>query len=223
MRRRRSTTGRRSKVDLSMVLATPDVPADVARRRTRGPEPVLDDALDWELVRQCAPALERGEPVKLGPIAGPQRQPHRRRHPLGRDRAAATAPTGCRRARSRSRSRARPARASAPGWRRGVTLSLRGETNDYAGKGLSGGIVVGPPARDGAVPRRGEHDRRQHRAVRRHRRPGVLPRPGGRALRRPQLRRARGRRGRRRPRLRVHDRRPRGRARAAPGATSRPA
>ena len=50
---------------------------------------------------------------------------------------------------------------------------------------------------------------RQHRALRRDRRPRVLPRPRGRALRGAQLGRERGRRGRRRPRLRVHDRRPR--------------
>src|SRR5260370_7244840 len=30
--------------------------------------PVLDDALDWELVRRCASAIEDGETVKLGPI-----------------------------------------------------------------------------------------------------------------------------------------------------------
>ena len=51
---------------------------------------------------------------------------------------------------------------------------------------------------------------------------GVLPRPGGRALRRSQLRRERRRRGGRRPRLRVHDRRTGRRARARPGGTSPP-
>ena len=76
-----------------------------------------------------------------------------------------------------------------------------------------------PP--DGAhVPRRGERHRRQHRPLRRDERPGVLPRPGRRALRGAQLGRERRRRGRRRPRLRVHDRRARRRARPRPGATS---
>ena len=50
-------------------------------------------------------------------------------------------------------------------------------------------------------------------SLRRHGRRAVHPRPGRRAVLRPQLRRHRGRRGRRRPRLRVHDRRPGGRAR----------
>ena len=51
-----------------MVLDTPDLPPGTARRRTRAQQPVLDDALDWELLRRCAPALERRERVKLGPI-----------------------------------------------------------------------------------------------------------------------------------------------------------
>ncbi len=104
----------------------------------------------------------------------------------------------------------------------GVTFSLRGETNDYTGKGLSGGVVSVRPPERGAVPRRGEHDRRQHRAVRRDRRARVLPRAGRRAVRGPQLGRARGRRGGRRPRLRVHDRRARGRARSDRAGTSPP-
>ncbi len=133
------------KVDLSMVLATPDVPGDVARRRTRGPEPVLEDALDWGLVRQCSPAVERGEPVKLGPIA--VRNVNRTvggilSGEISRRFGADGLPdatieitfTGS-------------AGQSFGAWLApGVTLSLRGETNDYAGKGLSGGIIsVRPP------------------------------------------------------------------------------
>ena len=51
-----------------MVLAQPDLPEGAPRSRTRPQVPVLDDALDWELLRNCAPALERGEPVRLGPV-----------------------------------------------------------------------------------------------------------------------------------------------------------
>ena len=133
------------KVDLGMVLRTPEVPGDVARRRTRGPEPVLEDALDWGLVRHCSPALERREPVKLGPIA--VRNVNRtvggilsgeiaRRFgaeglPEGTIEIALTGSAG----------------QSFGAWlASGVTLSLRGETNDYTGKGMSGGtIVVRPP------------------------------------------------------------------------------
>jgi glutamate synthase domain-containing protein 2/glutamate synthase domain-containing protein 3 len=133
------------KVDLTMVLATPDVPAGVARRRTRGPDPVLEDALDWALVRQCTRALEDSEPVKLGPIT--LRNVNRtvggilsgeiaRRFgyvglPEGTIEIQLTGSAG----------------QSFGAWLApGVTLALRGETNDYAGKGLSGGIIaVRPP------------------------------------------------------------------------------
>ena len=104
----------------------------------------------------------------------------------------------------------------------GVTFCASRRDQRLHRQGHVGRDRVGASAREGPIPRRGEHDRRQYGAVRRHRWPGVLPRPGRRALRRPQLRRARRRRGRRRPRMRVHDRRPRCRARAAPAATSRP-
>ena len=106
---------------------------------------MLDDALDWELVRRCAPAIEDGEPVKLGPI--PVRNVNRtvggilsgeiaRRHGAKglREGTIEIALSGS-------------AGQSFAAWLApGVTLSLRGETNDYAGKGLSGGIVsVRPP------------------------------------------------------------------------------
>ena len=58
-----------------------------------------------------------------------------------------------------------------------------------------------------------EHHRRQHAALRGHRRRGLHQRPGRRAVRRAQQRRDRRGRGRRRSRLRVHDRRDRGRPR----------
>ena len=62
--------------------------------------------------------------------------------------------------------------------------------------------------------RRGEHRGRQRDPLRGHRRRGLPPRPGRRAVLRPQLGGHRRGRGRGRPRLRVHDRRPGGGARA---------
>jgi glutamate synthase domain-containing protein 3 len=132
-------------VDLSQILRTPDLPPDTPRRRARSQMPVLDDALDWVLVRRCAPALERGEPVKLGPV--PVRNVNRtvggilsgeiaRRHgerglPEGTIEISFSGSAG----------------QSFAAWLApGTTFSLRGETNDYTGKGLSGGVVsVRPP------------------------------------------------------------------------------
>jgi glutamate synthase domain-containing protein 3 len=134
-----------SRVDLGMVLAMPELPPGTPRSRTRSQVPVLDDALDWELVRRCASAVEDGETVKLGPI--PVRNVNRtvggilsgeiaRRHGAKglREGTIEIALSGS-------------AGQSFAAWLApGVTLSLRGETNDYAGKGLSGGIVsVRPP------------------------------------------------------------------------------
>ncbi|HET9719126.1 MAG TPA: glutamate synthase large subunit [Solirubrobacteraceae bacterium] len=133
------------RVDLSQVLHLTEVPPGAPRRRTRGPQPVLDDALDWELVRRCEPALERREQLRLGPI--PVRNVNRtvggilsgeiaRRHgihglPEGTVEIAFSGSAG----------------QSFGAWlANGVSFALRGETNDYTGKGLSGGIIsVRPP------------------------------------------------------------------------------
>jgi glutamate synthase (NADPH) large chain len=132
------------KVDLSLVLQSPDVPADVARRRTRGPDPVLEDALDWALVRRCSPALERGEPVKLGPIS--LRNVNRTvggilSGEIARRYGAEGLPDD-----TIEISLTGSAGQSFGAWLApGVTLSLRGETNDYAGKGMSGGTIIARP------------------------------------------------------------------------------
>ena len=110
---------------------------------------------------------------------------------------------------------ARPATASARSCRKGITLRVYGDANDYVGKGLSGGrIVCGRPNAPSDYVAERQHHRRQRHPVRRHQRAGVPARAGRRAVRRAQLRRTRGGRGRRRPRLRVHDRRPGGDSRA---------
>ena len=47
-------------VDLRALLVVPEEAADGRpRHSTRGPEPVLDDAIDHELIEACAPAIER--------------------------------------------------------------------------------------------------------------------------------------------------------------------
>ena len=105
----------------------------------------------------------------------------------------------------------------------GITLRLEGDSNDYVGKGLSGGqIVVRPPRGAVFAAERnviagnviGYGATRGSDVHPRHRR-GAVPRA--------QLRRHRRRRGRGRPRARVHDGRPRRSSSAAPAATSAPA
>ncbi len=132
-------------VDLSMVLDSPELPPDTPRSRTRAQVPVLDDALDWELVRRCEPAIARGESTRVGPI--PVRNVNRTvggilSGEIARRHGAKGLPEG-----TVEISFSGSAGQSFAAWLApGVTFSLRGETNDYAGKGLSGGVVaVRPP------------------------------------------------------------------------------
>jgi glutamate synthase domain-containing protein 3 len=132
-------------VDLSMVLDSPELPPGTPRSRTRAQVPVLDDALDWELVRRCEPAIARGESTRVGPI--PVRNVNRTvggilSGEIARRHGAKGLPEG-----TVEISFSGSAGQSFAAWLApGVTFSLRGETNDYAGKGLSGGIVsVRPP------------------------------------------------------------------------------
>ena len=92
----------------------------------------------------------------------------------------------------------------------GITLYLIGDANDYTGKGLSGRPRGG--AAEHRVPRRrhAEHHHRQHRAVRRDQRRGLLPRRGRGTFCRAPVGRQRGGRRHGRPRVRIHDRRHRG-------------
>jgi glutamate synthase domain-containing protein 3 len=134
------------RVDLSRVLESPELPPGTARRRARSQVPVLDDALDWQLVQLCAPALERRERVRLGPI--PIRNTNRAvggilSGEIARRYGLAGLEEG-----TIEISMSGAAGQSFGAWlAAGVTLSLSGETNDYAGKGLSGGVIsVRPPA-----------------------------------------------------------------------------
>ncbi|MSQ31310.1 MAG: glutamate synthase large subunit [Dehalococcoidia bacterium] len=131
-------------LDLSAVLYRPEVPPEVATHNVIAQDHGLEAALDQRLLPLAAPALERGERVK---IAMPIRNVHRtvgtilgsevtRRYAnvgLPDDTIDITF-TG---------SAGQSFGAFVPA---GMTLRLEGDTNDYVGKGLSGGkIIVYPP------------------------------------------------------------------------------
>src|SRR3954463_15475268 len=130
-------------VDLSGVLAMPELPEGAPRRRVRDQEPVLDDALDWELLEQSRSAIEENRPVSLDvPIRNVNRcvggilSSHiAQRHGadgLAEDSIKVTF-TGS-------------AGQSFGGWLApGVSFTLFGDANDYCGKGLSGGTLAVRP------------------------------------------------------------------------------
>jgi glutamate synthase domain-containing protein 2/glutamate synthase domain-containing protein 1/glutamate synthase domain-containing protein 3 len=135
-------------VDLSQILAFDELTPGTPRHRVRPPAPVLDDALDWRLISECAAAIEHGRPTALehelsnvnrtvgGLLSGR----------IAKQRGAAGLPEGTIRAEFHGSAGQSFGAWLAPG----VTFTLMGEANDYAGKGLSGGIVaIRPPDRAG--------------------------------------------------------------------------
>ncbi len=129
----------------------PDVDGDFGqfagqdRHRSKSQDHGLDKALDHELVRLAAPALERGEPVRaqltvrnvnrtVGTILGHEvtKRYHGEGLPDGTIDITFTGSAG------------QSFGAFLP---RGITLRLEGDANDYLGKGLSGGRIVVRPDR----------------------------------------------------------------------------
>jgi glutamate synthase domain-containing protein 2/glutamate synthase domain-containing protein 1/glutamate synthase domain-containing protein 3 len=131
-------------VDLTHVLHRPALPEGTPLRRLSPPPPVLEDALDWELIRRAEPALERGERVEIetrvrnvnrcvGGLLSSQ---------IAREQGADGLPEGSIHVKLTG-----SAGQSFGGWLApGVSFRLHGDANDYTGKGLSGGVLaVLPP------------------------------------------------------------------------------
>jgi len=133
-------------VDLTHLLTHIDLPVGAPRHRIEPPPPVLEDALDWELLEQSTLALERRESVQL------KKDIRNRNRCVGGILSSHIA----------ERCGARgldedsivvdfqgSAGQSFGGWLApGVTFTLRGDANDYAGKGLSGGVFAIRPRDD---------------------------------------------------------------------------
>ena len=138
-------------IDLTALLARPDVPEDAPVRRLRAQDSPLTDALDWQLIEAAAPALERGEPVET---AFPVRNVNRTvggllSHHVTVAHGRPGLPEGTIRV-----ALAGSAGQSFGAWLApGVELALVGDANDYVGKGLSGGTIsVRPPDDAGFAP-----------------------------------------------------------------------
>jgi glutamate synthase (NADPH/NADH) large chain/glutamate synthase (ferredoxin) len=137
-------TWRERGIDLSNVLRRPDVPAGTVLRRTEAQVSPLPGALDYRLIEASEPALERREPVVAAfrvsngdrTVGGLLSNMVTKRHgraglPDGAIKLSLTGSAG----------------QSFGAWLApGIELDLEGEANDYAGKGLSGGIIgIRPP------------------------------------------------------------------------------
>jgi len=131
---------------LEPLLHQPDVPASVARRKVREQDHGLEVALDHELIRAAAPALEHRTPVELNArIRNADRTVGTRLgYELTKRYGGAGLPDDTIRI-TFTGSAGQSFGAFGP---RGMTLTLVGDANDGLGKGLSGGkLVVYPPPR----------------------------------------------------------------------------
>ncbi len=132
-------------VDLSQILAFPELADGAPPLRVEPPPAVLEGNIDWDLVEASRPALDGGEPVAFSRtvrnvnrcVGGILSSHIAQRHGLEGlpDDTIRVDFDGT-------------AGQSFGGWlAHGVTFTLHGDANDYTGKGLSGGtLVVRPPS-----------------------------------------------------------------------------
>jgi glutamate synthase domain-containing protein 3 len=138
-------------IDLSSILYVPTLPSRVAHRKVQAQDHGLDRALDHSLIEKAAPALESRKAVtgsfnirnthrtvggmlggeiarRYGSAGLPDETIHYKFHGSAGQSFGAFVPNG-------------------------VTLELEGDSNDYLGKGLSGGrIIVYPPKTSSFLP-----------------------------------------------------------------------
>jgi len=137
-------------LDLTPILIGPDFADDEPRRNRVGQKHELEEHFDQELIRLSSDALENGTPVSIAlPIRNTERAVGTMlghevtlRHgenglPTGTIEVTLTGSAG------QSLGAFMPA---------GIRLRLEGDSNDYVGKGLSGGEIVVRPARDSTFP-----------------------------------------------------------------------
>ncbi|MGA2452338.1 MAG: glutamate synthase large subunit [Solirubrobacteraceae bacterium] len=152
-------------VDLTHVLTQIELSEDAPRHRVEAPPEVLKDALDWELVERAQPALrERTGPSVTGGRVKLELPIRNRNRCVGGILSSQIA--------QRYGAEGLPedsivvdfegsAGQSFAGWLApGVTFTLHGDAQDYAGKGLSGGVFAIRP-REGM----GEHFKAEQNVI----------------------------------------------------------
>src|SRR6202451_1244183 len=143
--------GKAKGVDLSAILYNPPVPSRVARRCTQSQDHGLEQALDYEILKQTEASLETLVPVEInlrvrnvnrsvGTMLSGE---------IARRRGSAGLPDDT----VRLQLTGSAGQSFGAFLAQGVTLTLEGEANDYVGKGLSGGrLIVYPPRKSVFAP-----------------------------------------------------------------------
>jgi glutamate synthase (NADPH/NADH) large chain len=131
-------------LDFSRIFRQPQMPADVARYHRESQDHGLDKALDHRLIELARPALERGEKVKIEmPIRNINRTAGTM---LSHEIAARYGHDGLPDDTIHVRFAGSAGQSLGAFLAKGVTIDLIGDTNDYCGKGLSGGRIAVQPS-----------------------------------------------------------------------------
>jgi glutamate synthase domain-containing protein 2/glutamate synthase domain-containing protein 1/glutamate synthase domain-containing protein 3 len=138
-------------IDLSSILYAPTLPSRVARRKVQAQDHGLDKALDHKLIEAAAAALESKTPV-TGSFA--IRNVHRTvGGMLGGEIARRYGSSGLPDGTIHFKFHGSAGQSFGAFVPNGVTLELEGDSNDYLGKGLSGGrIIAYPPKTSSFLP-----------------------------------------------------------------------
>ena len=138
-------------LDYSQLLYTPQVPGRVSRRCTTKQDHGLQDALDYRLIEYAKPAIDHGAIVDFDlPIRNVDRTVGAM---LSGEIARKHGAKGLEPDTIHFKFTGSAGQSFGAFLARGVTLELEGDSNDYAGKGLSGGrIIVYPPRKSTFLP-----------------------------------------------------------------------
>ncbi|MBI4379937.1 MAG: glutamate synthase large subunit [candidate division NC10 bacterium] len=134
-------------LDYSSILYRPDVGPEVARRKVREQDHGLEKSLDrTTIVPLCMPALDRREAVSL---RLPIRNVHRTVGTiLGYELTSRYGGEGLPDDTIRIHFTGSAGQSFGAFIPKGITFTLEGDSNDYLGKGLSGGKIIVIPPRD---------------------------------------------------------------------------
>jgi glutamate synthase (NADPH) large chain len=145
--------GKAARIDLTAVLAPPAAPAEAPRHKVE-PGPGAPRTLDHELIAEAGAALESGARISLSKrIRNVDRTVGGM---LSNAVVAAHGEVGLREGTIEVELEGSAGQSFGAWLAPGVTLTLHGEANDYAGKGLCGGILAVRPFRTATVPEGGE-------------------------------------------------------------------
>jgi glutamate synthase (NADPH) large chain len=138
-------------LDFSELLYVPQVPNRISRRCTIAQDHGLQAALDAKLIDYARPAIDNGEPVEFKlPIRNVDRTVGAM---LSGDIARKHGSNGLEPDTIHFTFTGSAGQSFGAFLARGVTLELEGDSNDYVGKGLSGGkLIVYPPRNSTFLP-----------------------------------------------------------------------